>query len=330
MQDTQITLPQSATLILQYDIPDDLMVAQCFLNFRSQNLDQAIWKDTSFGLSPVITNRSEVILTNLTPGNYELGRRKILKVGNGSRFQFLDNTNLVLKPGETRRVDIVRPVGQAVRGQVTGIQEAHALGAYLYACVGEITNTPISSWNPGPLVDLGTCGKDGAFQMARFPPGNYSIVAMSYKNSDVYNHSGEADFIGVGTVKVTADAPTQPVKIELVPYGKYNRDTAARATNASVQATNANPAIASAASRQSGTAVSVDLSFSGLVVDDAAGKPIIDLVVQRGRTNFAQPQEIQWGHYMMGNAQRPGAWFARLENGWRAVRILPPAMCQKC
>jgi beta-lactamase regulating signal transducer with metallopeptidase domain/Leucine-rich repeat (LRR) protein len=216
-RDLKVTLPQPATLVLHYDIPDDLPVAECILNFNSQKLDPAMWKDTSFGFDPVVTNRSEIVLTNLTPGNYELLRRKILHVGTGSRFQFLDDTNLVLKGGETQRVDVVRPVGQTVRGQVTGIEEASALGAYIYACSGEITNSPIKSWNPGPLIDLGTCGKDGVFQMARFPPGTYSIVAMAYKEPDVYSHSMDADFIGVAKVTVTADAPPQAVKIELHP-----------------------------------------------------------------------------------------------------------------
>jgi len=66
-------------------------------------------------------------------------------------------------------------------------------------------------------MDLGTCGKDGAFQMARFPPGKYSIVAMAYKEPDVYSHSLDADFIGVAKVTVGADVPPQSVKIELHP-----------------------------------------------------------------------------------------------------------------
>lgn len=225
-QNLKVTLPQPATIIIRYDIPDDIPKAEFGLSFRSETLEPATWTNTSFGVSSSARNGNEVTLTNLLPGPYELMRSKTLNVGKGSRFGFLNWTNLVLKPGKTKRVEFGCPVGQTVRGQVTGITEASAFGAYIYAFADHATNTTANWWQhqqPDDTFDMVACGADGHFQTARLPPGAYNLVAMAFTEPRVYSHNMDPEYFGVAKVTVIADAPTPPIKITLIPCTEANR-----------------------------------------------------------------------------------------------------------
>ena len=111
-----------------------------------------MWKNISFGLSPTLTNQGEIALPNITPGSYSLARRKMLSVGGtarsgggvgpGMRIAWLLQETLALEPGQTQRVDLVRSTGQSVHGEVAGIAEKSALGAYIYAYSSQANNGP--------------------------------------------------------------------------------------------------------------------------------------------------------------------------------------------
>jgi beta-lactamase regulating signal transducer with metallopeptidase domain/Leucine-rich repeat (LRR) protein len=223
-RDLTVTLPQPATLVLHYDTPDDSPVAACSLSFSSKNLDQAIWMNTSFGLSLEVKNRSEIVLTNLTPGIYSLDRRKVLTVGSfesrrsrNERTVWLERTVFTLAAGSTQRVDQGRTSGDAVHGEVTGLAQTTAFGAYLYAFSDQITNSLTAMLNGDRPLDATATGRDGKFQTARLPPGGYNFVAIAFREPDAYPHSREPDYIGTAKVIVTADAPPEPVKIGLHP-----------------------------------------------------------------------------------------------------------------
>jgi beta-lactamase regulating signal transducer with metallopeptidase domain/Leucine-rich repeat (LRR) protein len=237
--EARVTLPQPATLTIRYDIPNDAPIAQLFLNFTPPNPDTGMSKGISFGLSPTVSNKAEIVLTNLTPGDYSIGRRKVLSVGGaaragggarqGSRFIFLDQQTFVLEPGRTQRVELVRPSGQTVRGEVAGITENGTLGAYIYAYSGK-TNIPDDMLGWGWPFDATTCGTNGLFQTARLAPGTYTIVAIAYKEprANPNPNSGAPDFVGTANVTVTTNAAPQPLKIKLL-------DRASATTQPSVQ-----------------------------------------------------------------------------------------------
>ncbi len=229
-REATVSLPQPATLIVRYDIPDDAPVAQVILNFESFKLDPAIWKGISLGLNPLVTNRAELVLTNLTPGPYHLLRRKMLTVGGtargggapGRRIAWLQDASVFLEPGQTQRVDWVRPPGQAIRGQVAGIAEAGALGAYVYAFSAQSTNAPADMVIHDRPLDALTCGKDGQFHTAQLSPGACTVVALAFKEPASPVSRGEPDFIGSVNVTIPANTAPPPVKIELLP--RANRD----------------------------------------------------------------------------------------------------------
>ena len=223
-QVVKVTLPQPAALTVHYDIPDDLPVARLFLNFEPQNPDPAVWKNIGFGLSLIVTNRDELALTNLTPGTYRLGRRKVLNVGGGDsgrmrneRNAWLDETTLILTGGSAQRVELVRPSGNALRGEVAGLDQTTAFGAYLYAFSDQTTNSPADMLDRERPLDATATGRDGQFQTARLAPGAYILVAIAFKEPTVFSHNRQPDYIGSAKVIVTTNT-APPVKVELHPW----------------------------------------------------------------------------------------------------------------
>ncbi len=112
-RDVTISLPQPATLIVRYDIPDDAPVTRINFNYETHNPDPAVWTNLSLGVRPAITNGQETMLTNVTPGTYHFMRGKTGMLpswlgGGGLRAAILEQGTLTLVSGQTQRVDFVR------------------------------------------------------------------------------------------------------------------------------------------------------------------------------------------------------------------------------
>jgi hypothetical protein len=228
-----VALPEPATLVLHYDIPDDDLAAHAYLNWESAGSDPEGRHYVNIGFDAEVSNQTELVMTNLTPGSWRLSWRKSLDlvVGGGSgmgmptsRSFLLENSTTVLEPGRTNRVDWVRPAGQSVRGEVTGIAEAEAPGAFVYAFSAHSTNSPAARVMGEVPLDGVTCGKDGQFHTARLAPGDYLIVALAYdykqkSPSVLYNRGKGAELFGSVRVTITTNEAPPPVRIELTPAG---------------------------------------------------------------------------------------------------------------
>jgi beta-lactamase regulating signal transducer with metallopeptidase domain/Leucine-rich repeat (LRR) protein len=226
--EVKISMPAPASLAVRYDIPEDLPVAQLFVNFEPSQADRAVWTSLGVGLGTTVENRNELVLTNLAPGNWRVSRRKVLSVSSGGRgdrsrnqrIVWLDESTLDLVSGQIQHVEMVRPAGQRIRGEVGGLAQTSALGAYVYAYSSRVTNSPANPYRSQRPLDGTTSGLDGVFQTAGLDPDRYLVVAMVFKEPNIVGHSGSADYIGTAKVTVTADAPPPPVKIELRPSNK--------------------------------------------------------------------------------------------------------------
>ena len=225
-REIMVSLPQPATLIVRYDIPGDLPAARLNLNFEPYKLDPVLWTNLSFGLNLTVTNRGEIVLTNLTPGPYRLLRGKMLAVGTGGRggrggrSAMLDQSSLALEGGRTHRVDLVRSTGHPLHGEVTGITQASALGAYVYAYSALVTNTAADKYRSQRPLDATTCDTNGLFWLARLEPDRYTVVAIAFKEPSDVGQSRAPDYLGMAKVTVTTNKPPDPVKLELRPYDK--------------------------------------------------------------------------------------------------------------
>ncbi len=269
-QELRITLPKPGTLIVRYDIPGDLPEAKPELQLLTQKMEMPLWF-LSFGQSITVTNGSQFVLTNLTPGAYNFRRWKSI----GSQGAESEVQTVVIEAGQNKELDMVRTNGQRVHGQVIGPGPALASGGYIYVKSANATGQP---WPQGsrnyekeynfPSFDVSQFGADGSFQTAMLKPGAYTVIAnvypppappgtMPYRNDN-------PDYVGVAKVTVTAD-PMPPLTLKLAP------------------------------------ALYVDID--GGAVDDETGEPIPDLMIQTGQINPDKPDEIIWNEGFEGTYQ---------------------------
>jgi hypothetical protein len=213
-QELKITLPEPATLIVRYDIPDDAPKTQLRLQLKTWELSSM--KGVTFVQQPTVTNQGQVVLTDLAPGTYDLTRTKMLRVGTEAHGQFYGRSTVVLQAAQTQQVDFVRTTGFPVRGEVVGLTDANASGAFIYVRSAEATGDPRKLQELMlPLFDVTMCDQAG------LEPGTYTIVVEAFI-PEPPSHTIDTgirlpDYIGTAKVTVSAVTPPEPVKIDLSP-----------------------------------------------------------------------------------------------------------------
>jgi hypothetical protein len=145
-----------------------------------------------------------------------------MKVGVGGTTAIYARRTVVIEAGQTQSVDLVRTSGFAIHGEVTGLKDTDAPGAYIYVRSAEATGNPgvLTDWNL-PLFDAMTCDQDGVFRTARLEPGTYTISAEAYKpeTPEEARRSGWRlpSYVGKVKLTVTAGVAPAPVRIEMRP-----------------------------------------------------------------------------------------------------------------
>jgi hypothetical protein len=154
-QELKITLPQPASLLVRYDIPGDPPESALLLTLIIRDREMPLWENVNSQLSPTVPNHKQTLLTNLTPGTYLCIRFKTLP-GDAERgyTNILDHQTLLLEPGWTQEVDLVRLTGHPVQGQVT-------MGDQAEVPPGTISIYPIGGIPRGKGADGAIFGKDG-------------------------------------------------------------------------------------------------------------------------------------------------------------------------
>ena len=298
-EDLKVALPKPGTLILGYDNPGD--DAQAKLNLAFMTLtngpeEKSFWINLWFSRSLTVANGGETILTNITPGTYDISRSKTTANGNSA---IIDRQSVVIEPGQTRRLDVAGTNGQRIRGQVVGLDQVKATGGSLSVRSAEATGQP---WPEGsrnyvkeaahPTFDLLQFGADGTFQTAALKPGTYTVIASVFPPQDKTDgwppFLRKPDYVGVAKITVTADAMS-PVSIKLAP------------------------------------ALFVDIP--GQVVDDETGAPVRMVMIQTGTVNPEKPGEISWSAGLQETGQGapaggPGQFSLRDVKAGTALRFL--------
>jgi beta-lactamase regulating signal transducer with metallopeptidase domain len=231
-QEMKIALPKPATLIVRYDIPGDTEQADLSLQLLTREKEMPLWNEVAADLSPVVANRGQIVLTNLTPGAYQFSRERTLRAGVWQGWPS-DRRTVVLESGETRQVNLVRSIGQRLRGEVTGLEKTQATNGCLF--IRSENDTNAMGW-VAMCFDALTFGKDGLFQTALLEPGTYTVVAEAYE-PEVHSgtiHTGIRtgillpDYVGMAKVTITTNAAPPSVKVELLPRASATNPRAAQ------------------------------------------------------------------------------------------------------
>ncbi|HET6427938.1 MAG TPA: carboxypeptidase regulatory-like domain-containing protein, partial [Phycisphaerae bacterium] len=254
------------TIAIRYDIPGAPAKAMFFLQMQP-------WDRTApppSALHTAVTNGSEQVLKDLPPGVYHVARTKSLRVGDVARGAMLDwRLETVVYPGRVTRADFLRKAGSPVRGEVLGLKNAGAAGAFVYVRDPRAT-TGADSPDEWELTtfDAVTCGPDGQFATETIPPGEYAVVVNAFKpeapGGTLDPYWRLPDFVGVARVTVPAAGEATKVQVQLKPRPP-------RQTTATRPAPTSRPAVTT---RPAGSGTTI----VGQLVD-AEGNPVPDAEV---------------------------------------------------
>jgi hypothetical protein len=242
----KITLPESATLIVHYDIPGDVAETDFNLSLHTKELEKPLWKYVTLNPHGKVPNGGQTVMTNLLPGIYDFSRTKYggavgheyaFIFGDPSQFVQFDTQKIILKPGQTQPVNLVRATGQRVQGRVTGLSSiTNAAGAFLYVASANAIRNPndFKTNNLEPCYDAVFLDTNELFQTALLVPGSYTLIAEVYawgkppepkpipddepQFGDMFRFNPQ-QLAFVGSAKITVTTNAAPlVKMELHPW----------------------------------------------------------------------------------------------------------------
>ncbi len=208
-EEITITLPEPATLVLRYDIDNDLPEAEihAYLN----TWERKDWQLGNIVQIAAVVNGSEMVLKNVTPGDYQLSRRKSFRLGDYGTGRPLERRSVTLAAGKTTEVEFVRREGAVITGRVTGLPDGAVPGVFLHLEPANKTED-----NRRLVLELLTCEPNGEFTTARIPPGDYLVVARAYEpEGRTIRSFRRPDFSDSLEVTVPSSGRLEPVVIEM-------------------------------------------------------------------------------------------------------------------
>lgn|GEM_PF-2112378 len=158
-----------------------------------------------------VKNGSEIVLTALHPGEYHLCR--IANAGQYGR-NVLDQNTIHLKRGDARLVDITRPSGRHIVGQVVNRNEIHLKHVQVWVCKA----IDDSIWRFRDATSHNLCGEDGSFTTDLVSPGKYFVLVEGFERASAPAPSKYfvvPGYIGVTEVTVPEVGELKPVAIVL-------------------------------------------------------------------------------------------------------------------
>ena len=202
-----IRLPEPATVVLRYDIPDaDAEGRFTLWTWNNPNLLGAISHSEQ---QMNVVKGGEIVLENVTPGDYKVRREP--KLQPGRPFALYERRYFTLESGKTTVLDFVRDRGQPISGIVLGLKETGAATA-------AVQMFPEDGQDP---VEMAYCEADGKFQTATILPGTYKLSVWVYKPRETRGGGPRLrgpDLAGTARATVTENGPPPDVEIELGPW----------------------------------------------------------------------------------------------------------------
>jgi beta-lactamase regulating signal transducer with metallopeptidase domain/uncharacterized GH25 family protein len=218
--DLTIQLPQPAGLTIHYDIEGSNQTASIFAELHTW--DMPGWKDVRLNVLHRVhcPQGGEIIISNVTPGTYDIARQRDLRIGDAGSGYLCDRTFLTLKPGEHAVVDFVRKTGQRVTGKVAGLEGTNCPGAMIRVCtVGATGDVEDPKELKRTMFDAVTCEKDGAFTTSRLSPGKYTVLAEAYEPEHFNGNTGWRlpSLVATAELVVPETGDASPVQLQLKP-----------------------------------------------------------------------------------------------------------------
>ena len=174
-------LTPSGTVVFRYDIPGAAAEGEFHLQRDIRDENGSAGADPHAFRKLFVTNGEELVLADVTPGSYTLGRSCLVRVGDMVTGVLLDDQRIEVRPGETTRASFVRQTEGKIAGDIVGLSELDAAGAFIY--VQSPGPTPDGDPSQPTTYAALTCGPGGRFYTEFFEPvdpGEYVVVVEVY------------------------------------------------------------------------------------------------------------------------------------------------------
>jgi hypothetical protein len=169
----------STSIRVKYDIPGEEEEGQIFVQHIGGRDIIGTGGDKHLPTNPVKSGQT-LELKNLDPGDYQVARHRLIRLGELGMSRFLDRQRFKLAAGETKSIDFTRPQGQPVSGTVLGLKEAGLTAAVVNVCSENAKDDRSVSDLDVTLFDARLCAADGKFKTDPLAPGKYTIVVEGY------------------------------------------------------------------------------------------------------------------------------------------------------
>jgi hypothetical protein len=172
----EIILPAAAKLVLRYNIeggePEATMSIFLVHDGRNEAVNAREVK---------VANGGNIVLDHLMPGSCHVWRRKTVQIADAKRSLRLESQSVVLESGKTSELTFTRDLGMAVEGEIIGLAQLKLPGALIFVVKPESLDLIVFNNRVDEATEALKCDATGRFKTPRLRPGNYVIVAESYK-----------------------------------------------------------------------------------------------------------------------------------------------------
>ena len=175
-----VQFPEPAKLQISYDIANDEAEAKLHIELKTWEVPE--WKNCNVTQSPTVAQKNNIEI-QLSPGVYDFGRWKNVRLGDMGRGVIADRRSVTLKAGESQSIDLTRPHGRSIGGEVTGMKDADVEHAMITIRSADATGDPraMDEWKL-PIFDVVACTQDDPhFKTAALEPGTYTLVVEAWR-----------------------------------------------------------------------------------------------------------------------------------------------------
>lgn len=198
-----IRLPAPARIEISYNIQGGSAKGEIFYQMLSHKTPGWALLESTRTVS--IKNGGGLVLPAMTPGKYQIGRRKTNRVGQLGVGAILDREFLELKPGETKTIRFVRESGARLRGKITWPEGTKLAGIIVSVRSEDKKKDPFNGFESYTIYSSRTIAENGTFHTERISPGRYRLLAEAYAPLRIRANTGRT--VPAYRVETTVDVP---------------------------------------------------------------------------------------------------------------------------
>jgi hypothetical protein len=219
-----IHLPEPGKLVVHYEIDGAPETARLFMQLHTWEMPG--WSGVENNRHDTVKQHGELVIDNLTPGQYDMTRIKKYMMNGIGGDAMLDRRKFKIESGKTTTTDFTRPRGAAITGQVFGVEPEEVAQIKPTALCISVQRPEEKDPFPQKLDQIvlnpRDVAYDGKFATERLAPGQYKVKAELFveETPEQRMHTGlvPPGYTGEALVTVPEAGAPEPVKIELARY----------------------------------------------------------------------------------------------------------------